>query len=77
MQTPTTAARTTLDALMEEYVACHPRSRALYERACQALPGGDTRTTVYFRPFPPYIERGDGCRMYDVDGHVLLDLLAN
>ncbi len=77
MQTPTTATRTTLDALMEEYVACHPRSRALFERACQALPGGDTRTTVYFRPFPPYIERGDGCRMYDVDGHVLLDLLAN
>ncbi len=77
MQTRPAGARTALDRLTEEYTARRPRSRALYERACRALPGGDTRTTIYFHPFPPYLERGEGCRMYDVDGHVLLDLLAN
>ena len=77
MQMQSGTAGAVLEALRREYAARRPRSRELYERACRALPGGDTRTTVYFRPFPPYIDRGEGCRLYDVDGHVLLDLLAN
>ncbi len=60
-----------------EYVERHPRSRDLRARASGSLPGGDTRTVTYFEPFPPYIEWGKGCRLYDVDGNVLLDLLAN
>lgn len=71
------AVRAVLERLTAEYVERHPRSRDLHTRACGALPGGDTRTSTYFRPFPPYIERGAGCRLHDVDGHILLDLLAN
>ncbi len=60
-----------------EYVTRHPRSRDLHARAQAALPGGDTRTVTYFAPFPTYIDRGSGCRLYDADGHTLLDLIGN
>jgi glutamate-1-semialdehyde 2,1-aminomutase len=54
-----------------------PGSRALHERAVKAMPGGTTRTTTYFDPYPLYIERGEGCRVWDVDGTERLDMLGN
>ncbi|MGQ0551558.1 MAG: aspartate aminotransferase family protein [Armatimonadota bacterium] len=63
--------------VIAEYVGRHPKSRELHARGKVALPGGDTRTVTYFDPFPLYIGRGEGCRLYDVDGHRLLDLLGN
>jgi glutamate-1-semialdehyde 2,1-aminomutase len=41
------------------------------------LPGGITRTSVYFDPYPPYITRGEGCHIYDVDGNRRIDFLGN
>ena len=41
------------------------------------MPGGTTRTTTYFDPYPLYIARGEGCRIWDVDGTERLDLLGN
>ncbi|QLH13064.1 aspartate aminotransferase family protein [Paracoccus pantotrophus] len=52
-------------------------SAALYERAKASMPGGNTRTTVYMEPHPIYAERGDGCRMWDVDGNVYIDCINN
>ena len=54
-----------------------PASRALHERAVKAMPGGTTRTTTYFDPYPLYIDRGDGCRIWDVDGTERIDMLGN
>ncbi|MBO0682296.1 MAG: aspartate aminotransferase family protein [Candidatus Dormibacteraeota bacterium] len=59
------------------YVAATPRSRALHERAVAAMPGGSTRTTTYFAPHPLAIERGQGCRVWDVDGTERLDFIGN
>ncbi|HEV8596190.1 MAG TPA: aspartate aminotransferase family protein [Candidatus Dormibacteraeota bacterium] len=52
-------------------------SRALHERAVEVMPGGTTRTTTYFDPYPIYIERGEGCRVWDVDGMERIDMLGN
>src|SRR5438270_8961162 len=41
------------------------------------MPGGTTRTTTYFDPYPLYIERGEGCRVWDVDGTERIDMLGN
>ena len=41
------------------------------------MPGGTTRTTTYFEPYPLYIERGEGCRVWDADGTERLDMLGN
>jgi len=59
------------------YIRTTPRSRALYEQACRVMPGGTTRTTVYFAPYPLYIERGQGAQVWDVDGTSRLDFIGN
>ncbi|HVS85129.1 MAG TPA: aminotransferase class III-fold pyridoxal phosphate-dependent enzyme, partial [Gaiellaceae bacterium] len=40
------------------------------------LPGGNTRTTIHLDPFPLTIDRGDGCRLWDADGHEYVDFLG-
>lgn len=61
----------------EAYLRSTPLSRAMYERACRVMPGGTTRTSIYFEPYPLYIEDGAGCRIRDVDGTERLDLICN
>jgi len=63
--------------VFERYVKANHRSQMLNDRARGVLPGGITRTSVYFDPFPPYMERGDGCRVYDVDGNERIDFSNN
>jgi glutamate-1-semialdehyde 2,1-aminomutase len=60
-----------------EYRRATPRSRALHEKAVAAMPGGTTRTTTYSDPYPLYIERGEGSRVWDIDGTERLDMLGN
>ncbi len=65
------------ERLRQAYVAARPESRRLHERACRALPGGDSRSVVHFDPFPSYMQSGAGCYVTDVDGHRYLDLVNN
>ena len=53
------------------------RSKALYDRALANLPGGNTRTTVFMKPYPLYAARGEGCRVWDIDGNELIDCINN
>src|SRR5690606_17133440 len=39
------------------------------------LPGGNTRTTVHFSPFPLYMASGKGSKLTDVDGHIYADFI--
>jgi len=52
-------------------------SEDLYARAVASLPGGNTRTTVFVPPRPPYAVRGEGYTLHDADGHSAIDLQAN
>src|SRR3954449_10438376 len=63
--------------VLDDYLARTPRSRELFERATESLPGGSTRTTVYTAPYPPYVASGAGLRIRDVDGNVYRDFLGN
>lgn len=53
------------------------RSRHLYERAVDVMPGGITRTLPWQDPFPIYAASGAGAYVTDVDGVRRLDLLNN
>lgn len=78
MTTTESLAQGALAARIESaYRERTPGSRALYERAVLALPGGSTRTATYYAPYPAYMERGAGCRLYDVDGNAYIDCLNN
>ncbi len=54
----------------------NPKSLAQYESALAAMPGGNTRTVLYYPPFPLTIARGEGCRLWDLDGHEFADFLG-
>ncbi len=53
------------------------QSAALFARACDVMPGGNSRTTVWHSPHPIYAASGKGCRIRDVDGKEYLDFLNN
>jgi glutamate-1-semialdehyde 2,1-aminomutase len=53
------------------------QSKALFERAQAVMPGGNTRHTVHFSPYPVYAARGAGCRVTDVDGTERIDFVNN
>ena len=53
------------------------KSAALFARAQGVLPGGNSRTTVYMAPYPPYAASGEGCWITDVEGDRRLDCLNN
>ena len=53
----------------ERYTAANPESLAQFTRACESLPGGNTRTGMYYAPFPLAMARGEGAYMWDLDGH--------
>ncbi len=57
----------------DEYRAKHPKSAALWERARAAIPGGITHDIRHLTPFPIYVERAQGSRKWDVDGHEYVD----
>jgi glutamate-1-semialdehyde 2,1-aminomutase len=57
----------------QEYAESRPKSKALFERARQSMPSGAAHDGRFFTPFPFYVERADGARKWDVDGHEYLD----
>ena len=69
-----------LDKALEDararYVAARPGSAAIQEEAERWLPGGNTRTVLWFDPFPFRAARAWDCFLEDVDGHVYVDLLG-
>jgi glutamate-1-semialdehyde 2,1-aminomutase len=69
------------NALNERNTASsHPRSDALYERACRVIPGGVSSPVRAFRAVggtPLFMERGAGARIFDADGRGYLDLVCS
>jgi len=56
------------------------RSQALMERAQAIIPGGVNSPVRAFRSVggtPRFIERGDGCRLFDVDGNSYIDYVCS
>lgn len=76
----TTLTNASIDAALAEararYVERNPQSFARHTEACAVMPGGNTRTVIFNAPFPLGIARGEGCRLWDVDGHEYVDFLG-
>ena len=55
-------------------------SAALWRRALRVVPGGmygHQNASALPAPFPRFMERGRGARVWDVDGHEYVDLLCS
>jgi glutamate-1-semialdehyde 2,1-aminomutase len=68
---------TAIDQRRDAFRAPTSRSAQLAERARRVMPGGNTRTTVYQAPHPPYVLRGKGAVIVDIEGDERLDFLNN
>ena len=65
-----------IDRELNAYVERSPRSRAILDDAVRYLPDGVTRGTGW-EPYPLFWDRGQGCRVWDVDGVERLDFFGN
>ena len=66
-----------MNAIEQCYRARTPASAAAGGRAARVMPGGDTRSVTYYRPYPLTIARGQGPFLWDIDGNRYIDLLGN
>ena len=58
------------------YRARNPNSERLLAEASDVLPAGNTRSVLFYAPFPLYMARGEGCHLWDADGHHYLNALG-
>jgi glutamate-1-semialdehyde 2,1-aminomutase len=74
-----TVSEASARALVEASAAYAQRNSRSHERwlaAAAYLPGGNTRSSLYYEPFPLTFVRGELCRLFDADGHEYLDFLG-
>ncbi|RJP23201.1 MAG: aspartate aminotransferase family protein [Candidatus Abyssobacteria bacterium SURF_5] len=65
------------EEIQESYFQWSQKSKQLMEPARRYMPGGDTRTTAHYLPYPVFMKKGAGCRIYDADGHEYIDFMNN
>ena len=67
------AVQNTLE--LERYLELTPLSRAKWEEACEYLPGGDSRNSIFWKPYPVFITDASGSRVMDADGVQRIDFI--
>ena len=66
-----------LEREIERFQLRTPQARTLNDEAKEYLPGGSSRGTAWFDPYPIVADRGAGHYLYDVDGNAYLDFMIN
>lgn len=67
------------DALGEaeaRFTAANPMSQERNREAARTMPGGNTRSILFYPPFPLVMTRGEGAHLWDLDGHRYTDFLG-
>lgn len=70
------ALTSALEGCIERYTLANPNSARQLERAAQVMPGGNTRSVLFYEPFPLVMTGGEGCYLADLDNHRYIDFLA-
>ena len=66
-----------MNPIIEQFIAFSPGSENLAKRAVEVFPGGDTRSSAHYGPYPLAMDRANGCTLTDVDGHEIIDFMNN
>jgi len=66
-----------MSAIRETYLERTRASASSFAQAKTLMPGGTSRQAGSWAPYPLTIERAEGPRFWDVDGHKYLDLVNN
>ncbi|MCZ6872535.1 MAG: aspartate aminotransferase family protein, partial [bacterium] len=62
---------------IDQFISNTPRSKKLQAEAAAYLPGGSSRGTAYYDPYPTFVDHGEGHYVYDVDGNRYMDFMIN
>jgi glutamate-1-semialdehyde 2,1-aminomutase len=73
----TIAQQRTAELVEQKYRLRTVTSAKLHSAAQKVMPGGNSRSIVYFDPYPTYLRRGYGCRVKDVDENEYVDFVNN
>lgn len=73
---PRPSLSTLLTQLTSEYTTTNPLSHAAFTTATTHLPGGNTRSVLFYHPFPLTLTSGQGCHITSLDHHTYLDLVS-
>jgi glutamate-1-semialdehyde 2,1-aminomutase len=65
-----------LQQARENYIDAHPQSAAAFDLSENYMPGGNTRTVLFHKPFPLRILSGSGCKLTDADGIEYVNMLG-
>lgn len=63
-------------AIINAYMQRTPGSAALHMRALGSLPSGIAHDSRWLKPWPLYVDRGEGAHKWDVDGNRMVDLFG-
>jgi glutamate-1-semialdehyde 2,1-aminomutase len=58
-------------------VSISTKAQEIYDRALRVMPGGVSRNTVFRKPHPIYVAKGEGCYVTDIDGNRRIDFANN
>ena len=61
---------------LDRYVQSTPKSKALWEDAKNYMPGGDSRNSIFWAPYPIFVDHASGCHVVDSDGVDRLDFIG-
>lgn len=60
---------------LSKYLELTPKSKAVWDNSCEYLPGGDSRNSIYWSPYPIFINSAKGSIVTDIDGCDRLDFI--
>ncbi len=60
---------------LARYLELTPKSKARWQEAAEYLPGGDSRNSIFWDPYPIFVTSASGCHITDADGVDRLDFI--
>ena len=63
------------DGELARYLEMTPKSKSRWEEAAKYLPGGDSRHSIFWEPYPIFVTSASGCHVVDADGVDRLDFI--
>ena len=61
---------------VDRYIERTPKSREAWEEAKRYLPGGDSRNSIFWNPYPIFVDQASGAHVVDADGTDRLDFIG-
>jgi len=60
----------------QRFTEANPASRRQFDEQARYMPGANSRSVLFYAPFPLTIARGEGAALWDADGHRYADFIA-